>query len=511
MFSSIQTNIVEPFLVVRQSVAPLKLSRWQLTKLMARTAVEGLPAGTLYFLLAALGMILALSYVRYYNSMNTRVKIPPGLAVVKRKDMHFLDIVKEGREKYPGQPFLAVNKRYSFVIFPPSCFDEIKRLPEHTASAKAFFYATNYGHWSHIGTETPQLIKSVTADLTRSLPARVLTRQEDCQNSFGEVLGRRRDWREFPLMMTTFEIVTQINACSFVGRELGTSRGWVRSVMMSPIFMHVANRWDMTRLLTPTLTEDIKGFYGAADKKEILRPRPEGKIPFTGFLLSRYQTAEASIKQLISDYILISLDSTPSTASTLFHVLCELALHPEAADILRQELDEVVVDGNLPATHLQELRKMDSFLRESFRLHPTGIFTLQRGLEKPVKLSVGPTLPAGTIIAVDGQAINRNPDLWPDPDAFDMDRFYRLRQRPGNENRFHFLSTSADSPGWGDGTQACPGRFFATSTLKIALAHFLRNYDIEIKPECLPLKHTTISNGSWKPDDTAIARIRARC
>ncbi|KJK75899.1 hypothetical protein H634G_09264 [Metarhizium anisopliae BRIP 53293] len=464
MLSSIQTKIVEPFLVLRQSVAPLKLSRWQFTKLMVRSALDGLPDGSVFLLLYLFAALLIIIIVLLRNSKKN-VHAPPGLAVVRRNHAHYLDIIKEGRELYPGQPFLAVNNRHSFVIFPPQCFDEIKRLPEHTASAKGFFHATNYGHWSHIGTETPQLIKSVIADLTRSLPAQVLTRQQDCQMAFDDVIGRSRQWKAFPLMMTTFEIVTRINACSFVGRELGTNRSWVRAVMMSPIFIHVAvtllnacplilrplmapicffptikNKWDMARLLTPVLKTDMKDYYEAKDKKEILRPRAEGKIPFTGFLLSRYQAAEATIKQLVADYIIISFDSTPSTASALFHVLCELALHPEAADILRQELDEVLVDGNLPGTHLQELRKMDSFLRESFRLHPIVMFTLQGHLEKPVKLSLAPTLPSGLIIAVDGQAINRNPDLWPNPDSFDMDRFYKLQQKPGNKNRFHFLN-----------------------------------------------------------------------
>ncbi len=119
-------------------------------------------------------------------------------------------------------------------------------------------------------------------------------------------------------------------------------------------------------------------------------------------------------------------------------------------------------------------------------------------------------MPPGTLIAVDGHAIDRSPELWPNPDEFDMYRFYDLRRKPGNENRYHFLTTGSDSPGWGDGTQACPGRFFATNTLKIALAHFLRNYDVEIKPECLPLKTKPMVSGFWSPDDKAIARIRAR-
>jgi Cytochrome P450 len=89
-------------------------------------------------------------------------------------------------------------------------------------------------------------------------------------------------------------------------------------------------------------------------------------------LLSRYKPEQASIKQLIIHYILTSFDSTPSTASALYHVICELAARLEAADILREELDQVMVDGKLPQTHLQELKRMDS-LRESFRLHPVSL------------------------------------------------------------------------------------------------------------------------------------------
>lgn len=91
-----------------------------------------------------------------------------------------------------------------------------------------------------------------------------------------------------------------------------------------------------------------------------------------------------------------------------------------------------------------------------------------------------------------------------------MYRFHNLRQKAGNENQYHLVTTGPDSPGWGDGTQACPGRFFATNTLKITLAHFIRNYDVEIKPECLPLKSKPMASGFWSPDDKAIARIRAR-
>ncbi|RDL33243.1 putative cytochrome p450 oxidoreductase [Venustampulla echinocandica] len=527
---SIRNDFIEPFMVIRQTLAPLKLSRWQCTKLLLGTFVRSLSGGAI----AVLAALLLILY-QLFRSLNRRLRLPTELPVLKTNASHFEDILKEARVKYPNSPVLVKNNRHAFVIYPGQCFDELKRLPEHTASAKGFFHAANYGDWSLIGRETSTLLKGIMADLTRSLPARVFSRQQDCRMAFDSTIGYCPEWKEFNLLFTTFDLVAQINACSFVGRELGCNRKWVRGVMMSPIIIHVAvtmmdslpillrpllvpliflpalkNQWDMKRLLVPYLKEDIKTFNEAVDKKELLKPKSEGKIPFTAILLSRYKAAEATIRQLVEDYVLISFDSTPSTTSALYHVICELVKNPEAADILRRELNEVIVDGKLPSSHLQELKRMDSFLRESFRLHPVSLFSLQRYLEKPVKLSVGPTIPAGAIIGLDAQAINRSPELWQDPEKFDMDRFYNLRNQPGNESRYHFLTTGSDSPGWGDGTQACPGRFFATSTIKIAFAHILLNYDIEFKEGSLPIKITPLANGTWKPDDTLVACFKSR-
>ncbi|KAL5355552.1 cytochrome P450 [Aspergillus floccosus] len=480
-------------------------------------------------------VLAATLFMVFLATREKRPSMPRDLPVIKRNDSDFETIIVEGREKYPDRPYLAVNKRHSFVVYPPKFFDEIKRLPEHTASAKDFFHAMNAGDWTYVGHETPALLKTIIADLTRTMPARVNKRQEDARMAFESIIGYMPEWKEVGLLMTTFEIVAKLNACAFVGRDLGTNNKWVKAVMQSPLVIHVGNlvmnacpamlrpllapliflptkmnQWDMKKLLTPMLHEDIAAFKDAKDRSEMLRPKEEGKIQLTGMLLNRYKQGEATIRQLIVDYILISFDSTPSTASALYHVICELAAHPEAADVLRKELDEVMVDGKLPQTHLQELQRMDSFLRESFRLHPVSLFSLQRVLTNPVKLSAGPMIPAGAIIAVDAAAINRSPDLWKNPDEFDMNRFYNLRQAPGNENRYHLLTTGSDSPGWGDGIQACPGRFFANSTLKIALAYIVQNYDIKRKENQPPLKMTPLTNGTWAPDEKVVALFKSR-
>lgn len=110
---------------------------------------------------------------------------------------------------------------------------------------------------------------------------------------------------------------------------------------------------------------------------------------------------------------------------------------------------------------------------------------------------------------VDTQEINRSPEIWENPDEFDMDRFYRLREISGNDNRYHFVTTSSNSPGWGDGTQACPGRFFATSTLKIVMAHIVMNYDVSLR-KVAPLKSQPLVNGSYSPDDSVEIFFKSR-
>ncbi|KDN70031.1 putative cytochrome P450 oxidoreductase GliF [Colletotrichum sublineola] len=520
MSSLIETKLIEPYLVLVQSLAPLRLSRWQIFKLMARNILHSIPRVLTF---VTFSVLLAYALSRTIWGQQQR-ETDHGLPIVKRNDYHFDTIIAEGKKRaasqYPNQPFMAINKRYKFVIYPTSSWDEFKRIPEQTASVMSFQHVCNSGDWSLVGGETRELVKTITAELTRSLPARVANRQQDAKMTFDTVIGHCAEKKGFNLLMTSLEIIAKINACTFVGRELGSNKRWVKAVMYSPLFVYMAvtllnatpgilrpllrplyflpalkNYWDMKQMLKPKLDQDIETFKSTSDKRKLLVPKSDEDLPFTQFLLSRYTEAAATVKQLVIDYIQVSYTSTPTTASALYHALWELAQRPEAADILRQELKEVMVDGNLPRTHLQELKRMDSFLRESFRLHPITRYRLK--------------IPSGVMAVVDAQEINRSPELWENPDQFDMDRFYHLREMSGNDNRYHFVTTSSNSPGWGDGTQACPGRFFATSTLKIVMAHVIMNYDVSLS-KVAPLKSVPLVNGSYSPDNSVEILFKSR-
>lgn len=72
-----------------------------------------------------------------------------------------------------------------------------------------------------------------------------------------------------------------------------------------------------------------------------------------------------------------------------------------------------------------------------------------------------------------------DPETYPDPEAFDPWRFYKMRQT-GDPTKFHFATVSNDSTNFGAGFHACPGRFFVAHELKIILSELLMNYDMKL-------------------------------
>ncbi|CCF32839.1 cytochrome P450 oxidoreductase GliF [Colletotrichum higginsianum] len=522
MLSTIQSNIIEPYMVLRQTLGPLKLSRWQLTKIMAKAMLFGSVLRSI-FVASVIAFAIYLLWYSVFGEKHTEKILD--LPVFKTNASHCDDIIKEGQKKYPNDPFVVVNKRFSFVVYPATVWDELKRIPEHTASVAGYMHHCNSGDWSLVGNETQELWKTMNVDLTRALPAHLGNLQEDIALAFDTVVGRSTKPHEKWHMFTTVGLMGRLNATSFAGRDLGFKAAWYWSVTLAPVFAHFANtllkmlpdflkplarpifyapvlldHQFMRQMLYPIIDKNTKEFREAKDPKEPMAPKPGKNLPFTAFLLARYKDGAATPHQLSTDIIQASYTSIPSTSTSLYHALWNLAQRPEAQEILRKEVEEVMVDGKLPSTHLQELKRMDSFLRESLRLHPITHFALQRRVNKPLKLSIGPELPVGTLIVLDAQAINRSPELYDNPNEFDMDRFWRLRQIPGNDGKYHAVTANATAPIWGDGAQACPGRYYGVCVLKISLAHVLMNYDIELKGGPRPLKPIPVPNGTFGPD-----------
>ncbi|PGH19028.1 hypothetical protein AJ79_00062 [Helicocarpus griseus UAMH5409] len=539
--------LLEQFEVMQGALAPLNLTKTQIAKLFAQQIWrDAAPIGRLVILAIPIFFILLPIYVfiiepRFislrrlglpYHNMQPRGK--------RQGNYDYRQMLEEGARKYPNQPYLTSYAGDEYVVFPSSFFDEVKRLPQSQASMAEYMNMKAFRGFRFLGTHGPSMTKTIGVDISRNITLKVNKRQEQAKAACEAAIGDASEWKEVSLFWTMQDIIVRTVQTGLVGEQLGNDKRWlnvvnwfpmaimagiwlsnqvpvlVRPLVSSVVFLPAwALHKYMAILLRPMVTGQVLKFKAAmadSDEKrqELLRASADKDLPITSWLMNRYRPEEREVRQVISDIIAMSFEATPSSAGTAYYILAELLVRPDFMDELREELRNVMKNGKLPLTHLSELQKMDSVMRESARVNPISYLSLYRLLQVPLQLSAGPKLPKGSVICVDSYHIHNSPQLWEDPEAFDPMRFYKLRQKPGHEARHQFSSLGSDSPGWGDGPQACPGRQFAGNTIKIVLAHLLLNYDIELPPEQGKPKRHSMPNGTMQPDLGARIRIREK-
>lgn len=179
-----------------------------------------------------------------------------------------------------------------------------------------------------------------------------------------------------------------------------------------------------------------------------------------------------------------STASIHTTSMTVTNVLFDLAARPEYVEPLLEEIRAVKATESTPyfgKSSMPKLKKLDSFIKESHRLSPISLLNMRRKIKRDIVLHDGTLLPAGTHIAFPLNQVSHDPNLWHEPDKFDGFRCFKLREQPGNESKFQFVTTGVNNLDFGHGTHACPGRFFAANEIKTILIHLLLNYDFKFK------------------------------
>ena len=87
-------------------------------------------------------------------------------------------------------------------------------------------------------------------------------------------------------------------------------------------------------------------------------------------------------------------------------------------------------------------------------------------------------IPKGGRVSV-SSLLHYDPEVYKNPLEYDIHRFADMRDSD-SDSQCHLVSTGPASLGFGHGSHACPGRFFAANELKIALSHLLVKYDWDI-------------------------------
>ena len=192
---------------------------------------------------------------------------------------------------------------------------------------------------------------------------------------------------------------------------------------------------------------------------DLLNAMMQGKDPKTGEGMSD----ELIIGNLIT-FLIAGHETTSGLLSFVFYYLLE---NQRVLNKARQEVDDVVGDGNLTVDHLAKMPYINQILRETLRLMPTapGFYVTP---EKDEIIGGKYAVPAGEPLLLFLHLIHRDPAVWgPDADDFKPERMA--------DEFFEALPKNAWKP-FGNGMRGCIGREFAWQEAKLVspIQNFLR-------------------------------------
>ena len=177
-------------------------------------------------------------------------------------------------------------------------------------------------------------------------------------------------------------------------------------------------------------------------------------------------------RELRDELLTLLVAGHETTATSLSWAIERLIRHPEKLARLQAELDE------------GKEEYLDAVIHETLRLRPV-LPVVVRDLQESVELG-GYMLPAGERIACSIHLIHTDPSTYPNPHAFEPERF--LGQRPGTYTWIPF----------GGGIRRCLGASFALYEMKQVLPAVVQHLDLEAvdpAPEKVARRLITLTPG----------------
>ncbi|KAB5589224.1 O-methylsterigmatocystin oxidoreductase [Ceratobasidium theobromae] len=180
---------------------------------------------------------------------------------------------------------------------------------------------------------------------------------------------------------------------------------------------------------------------------------------FVSMLLQQYgknPVEYETIKWAAGTMFAAGSDTTISAMATFF---LAMELFPEVQLKAQEELDAVIGCDRLPTMQdMKDLPYVRCIMKEVLRwIPPVPLGIPHAAVEEDIYR--GYRIPAGSIVMGNVWAITRDPAVYPNPEKFNPDRFLD--------------GTVPDAPVFGFGRRACPGQYFAESSLLLAISHVL--------------------------------------
>ncbi|XP_029995907.1 cytochrome P450 3A30 [Sphaeramia orbicularis] len=215
-------------------------------------------------------------------------------------------------------------------------------------------------------------------------------------------------------------------------------------------------------------------FYASLQKIKTNREnsKQKSRVDFLQLMIDSQTSSGADEYKGLNDHEILSqamifiFAGYETSSSTLTFLAYNLATNPDIMKKLQEEIDTTF--PNKASVQYQELMQMeylDCVINESLRLYP-----IAPRLERVAKASVeinGLVIPKDMVVMVPTWPLHRDPDVWPEPEAFKPERFSK-------ENK-ETIDPYSYMP-FGTGPRNCIGMRFALVMMKLAVVEILQRY-----------------------------------
>ncbi|KAK1855637.1 cytochrome p450 [Colletotrichum chrysophilum] len=443
----------------------------------------------------------------------------------KRWDNEALDILEEGTAKLNGRPFQVLSNFGPSIVLAKEFANEIRSDPR--LSFRGFIERQGMVQYPgldflHTGLEGDIIQDTVRKNLTQALGGMTESLSKECASVVDESLpaAKDKDWKHTKFIMGATNIAARLSALVFLGERLCHSQEWIEiSIRFTVVMMRAQERlrtWPVfTRHVVHWfLPEMIYLRKLVRDSKKIIEPeltarraaRGDVKKPQDSLSWLDDVRGDRSF-DVVCGQLFLTVAAIHTTSSVITATMYDLISNAEYIPLLREEIIRVYnEDGGWEKTSLYKLKLMDSSMKESQRLNILGPNMMNRYAEDDVTLSDGTLIRKGCHITIPTLHMRDKEIFGSNADDFDGYRFLRMRELPGQENKWQFVSTSPEFLSFGHGKHACPGRFFASNEIKIALIHLLMKYDWDIVGE----KPKSAAKARFVPDPETLVAYRSR-
>ncbi|KAJ7835578.1 cytochrome P450 [Mycena olivaceomarginata] len=422
-------------------------------------------------------------------------------------------LIRRGYDLYPEGCFrIARPTHWLVVVSGPKHVKEFGDAQEHVLSFRGGMentIAVTQVVGRTIAEDTYHQL-TIRGSLTKNLQACFDGVREEIEFAFDEVLKLQgTEWKTLKALDAMTAVVARVNNRLLVGLPLCRNKAYLDTSIQFAIDVIVSGQiigffpQYMRPFVGPLVTSRNKSIATALQllgpvieerlaKADTLGSNWPGKPnDFISWLLDDAVGEERAVRNLVLRVLSTNFAAIHTTSMTFTHAIFDLMTRPELIQPLRDEAERVFEEEGWTKNALNKMIKMDSFLRETQRLHTMGPVNMFRKVvaKDGFRFSDGTFLPEGTFACIAINSIHHNTSFHQNAAELDAFRFAREREEytathdRDSQDMFkhHMVNAAADHLPWGIGKHVCPGRFFAAMELKTMLAHVLIKYDFELQ------------------------------